>query len=94
MKALPLDWGHKRQLLEIPSRTPVIIGDRIQPWFANFNPVTKMVLLVIGTIVGLYISLGLVRCFGVCLMDNPGIKYEPALDFWWTTLLRLIGLGL
>jgi hypothetical protein len=93
MKALPLNWGHKRQFLEIPPQPPVAFGDRIQSWFANFSPVNKMILLVIGMMVGLYIGLGFVRCFGVCLMDKPGIGYEPILDFWWTTLLRLVGLG-
>lgn len=36
-----------------------------------------------------YIALGLIRMFDVMANDNPSIRYEPWLDYWWKTMLTM-----
>jgi len=82
MKALPLDWGHKRKFLEIPPRTPVALGDRICLGFERLPHGLRVGLMLIGIVVSLYFTLGFARWILIEGFGNPHILI-PSIDWWW-----------
>ncbi|HVT75305.1 MAG TPA: hypothetical protein VHD69_02755 [Candidatus Paceibacterota bacterium] len=61
--------------------------DRVARFFATrMTAKLKLCLAIAMVPIGMYVTLGLMRCAWVASHDDPGIVYSRTLDWWWLWL--------